>query len=1222
MSSPTSRTAQPVAPSDAAVRRDVLGPAQSWMLQAPAGSGKTELLMQRFLACLATVEQPESVLAITFTRKAAAEMRNRILVALQKARDLSDEGISQRPPHERHSLMLARSVLSASAALGWNILSHPARLQVRTLDSFCEAVAQRAPFKGLLGGVAQVTEAAQPLYQLAAQRVIDELAAPGRRGDAVADLLTHLDNRVRDARDLLAAMLAQRDQWLHFLGRSDVFDASQQQSLRSRLEAAFELSVAEELWLIRTHAVAALRSAQAAELFALMRDWAEQRGQAGNSSEPVMERIVASAEVISIAPSIAPSIASSIAPQASHPLRDIAAWPAASAESLPAWRAIAEFLLTADRRKPALRKTVNKNNGFPSDTPAQKTRRTRCIELLAELAQLPGAGELCETLNRIRRLPDPHYTEAQWQFMRAVLEVLPRAAAHLHVVFSEQAVIDFAEYAQRALDAIGHEGDPTELGLQLGYRIRHILVDEFQDTNRVQVELLARLLATWEADEQCSTFCVGDPMQSIYSFRQADVAIYQQARREGIGGRPHRFDCLSQNFRSQAMLVEWFNQVFPEILREQSDLTNAVPYAPAEPTRPALDGAAVEIKGFGPADRAAEAKHLAECIQRELALPVEPDAQPSTIAVLVRSRTHLPELVEALRAAGVAYRAVKTDRLSERPLVRDLEALRAALTNLADRTAWLAILRAPWCGLALADLLEICRNDEHSNAPCFNAGRSTVRELLRERQERLSAHARTALARCLTVLDDVLERRGRAGLRVLVESAWLRLGGPACVADREQGVRDAEAYFALLDAQSTAGCLRDPENFAAKLHELFAPADQRSGIRVEIMPIHQAKGLEWDVVFLPALERRSRQDDKRLLYWRLRRRGEQELLLLGPMDAPENGAAGKKDRNSATIEGYLRDLASDCSREELKRLFYVAATRARKRLYLSATVAPERQPNTDSILRLLWEVPGMQQEFAPPGLAHDGEVEDGQAESATQAEDNSAPELLLRRLPSTLIAPPMPVMPPPLQWSAPHPKPSAEQHRFEWVGELLPRVGVVAHSFLERIALDGLPLWDGARLASARPAIAAALLRAGVAQGELEQGIARVHEALHRTLQDERGRWLLSPHHEHRCELAVSAVIDGELQHVRIDRTFIEGGTRWLIDYKITEQLGGDPLRFVQMQVEKYRPDIDRYVRVLRAYDPRPLRCALYLPLLGQWSEVEVDRSPGDGGIAQLRLQS
>ncbi len=146
-----SRASPYTAVSDAELRRAVLDTAQSWMLQAPAGSGKTELLMQRFLACLATVEQPESVLAITFTRKAAAEMRNRILGALQDARQPSGEEIPPRLPHEEQSLQLARAVLNTSAALGWNILENPARLQVRTLDSFCEAVAQRAPFKGSAG---------------------------------------------------------------------------------------------------------------------------------------------------------------------------------------------------------------------------------------------------------------------------------------------------------------------------------------------------------------------------------------------------------------------------------------------------------------------------------------------------------------------------------------------------------------------------------------------------------------------------------------------------------------------------------------------------------------------------------------------------------------------------------------------------------------------------------------------------------------------------------------------------------------------------------------------------------------------------------------------------------------------------------------------------------------------------------------------------------------
>ena len=1163
MSSPGPRTAI----SDAAVRRAVLNTTQSWMLQAPAGSGKTELLMQRYLACLARVEQPESVLAITFTRKAAAEMRNRILSSLQQVATLSAEEVEQRPEHERQSLELARAVLETSAAQGWNVLEHPARLQIRTLDSFCEAIAQRAPFKGMLGGAADVTEDALPLYELAAQRVIDQLAEEDERGDAVAALLEHLDNNVTAARSLLAAMLARRDQWLHFLGRSDAFDEAQQQALRAKLEDALTLSVEEDLARVGDVVDEAISVSRATELFGLMRYAAAQRD---NFPTELVASIAAGAEVIPIAPKPA------------RPLKEIASWPAPKASQLIQWRAISDFLLTGAAD---LRKTVNVNNGFPSNTLDEKARRKRCIEVFGELRQYPGTEKLCEALGRVRRLPNPRYTESQWDFMRAVLQLLPLAAAHLKLVFSEQGTIDFAEYAQRALEAIGAEGDPTELGLQLGYRIRHILVDEFQDTNGVQVELLARLLHTWELDEECSTFFVGDPMQSIYAFRQADVAIYQDARRGGVGGHSHLFDKLSQNFRSQQKLVEWFNVVFPLILREESDLTNAVRYGqPAWPSRDGLDGAPVLIKGFHPGDRAGEARHLAQCVRRELDLPTAAGEEPSSIAVLVRSRAHLPELVEALREERIRYRAVKTDRLADRPLVRDLEALRVALSDLADRTAWLSILRAPWCGLALADLLELCRGDEHS----------TVRELLRQRGAQLSPQARAALDRVLPVLDVALARCGRSAPRELVESVWLRLGGPACLAsdEREQGTRDADAYLALLDTQSLAGAVRDPESFAKKLHDLYSSADISRDIRVEIMPIHQAKGLEWDVVFLPALERRSRQEDKSLLYWRLRRRGSEEFLLLGPMEA-----AGKKaDRKTATIETYMRDLASGCAREELKRLFYVAATRARKRLYLSAAT-PEKTPPADSFLRMLWDLPGMQLAFAAPTAE-----EDAQAEALTSPA--VTPGVLLRRLTAAYVAP---ALPEPLQWRVPERNAGDEEHRFEWVGDLLPRVGVVAHSFLQRIALDGPSQWSAERVRSTRLAIAAALLDAGVVRGDLEQGIARVSEALTKTLQDERGRWLFSSHQEHSCEFAVSAALDGRLEHVRVDRTFIEDGVRWLIDYKITEQLGGDRRRFVEMQVEKYRPDMQRYARVLLAFDARPVRCALYLPLLGAFCPVELE---------------
>jgi ATP-dependent exoDNAse (exonuclease V) beta subunit len=843
--------------------------------------------------------------------------------------------------------------------------------------------------------------------------------------------------------------------------------------------------------------------------------------------------------------------------------------PAARADELPAWRSLCGLLLTQDGKK--LRERVDKRNGFPSDTKAEKAMRSRCIELLGSLQ--PGET-LSAALKRVRILPDPRYSNSQWEFMLAVLEVLPLAAAHLKVIFAEEATIDFSEYAQRALEAIGSEGDPTELGLQLGYRIRHILVDEFQDTNRTQVELLARLLRTWEADEECSIFCVGDPMQSIYSFRQADVAIYQQARKQGIGGRCFDQVCeLSQNFRSQARLVEWFNGIFPAILAEESDLTNAVRYAPAEASRPAFDGAAVEIQGFRAGDREAEAAHVAACIRREL----EAGAESTKIAVLVRSRSHLPELVAALRREKIRYRAVKTDRLAERPLVRDLEALRAALADPADRTAWLAVLRAPWCGLRLSDLLELCRNDSASTVP----------ELVRSHGNRLSEEAQARLARCLPVMEDARSRSGRTSLRLVIESTWLRLQGPACLGEEhEQGMRDAAAYFTLLDQESVAGALRDPRRFEGKLRELFAPADNSSGIQVEIMPIHQAKGLEWDVVFLPALERRARQEEKRLLYWRSRRSAEDELLLLGPMES--SGA----DKGEASIESYLRALAGECLREELKRLFYVAATRARRRLYLSAAVKEDMEPAAGSILQLLWQFPEMRRAFAPPAVETDRRVE---AAAAVK-------ELPLRRLPAGYIAPPPPE---PLHWSA-RAAGSGEEHTFEWAGELARLTGEVTHAYLERIAIEGLERWEAQRLEAARPVIAARLRGMGADPAQVEQAAGRVLQALRRTLADERGRWLLSPHPEHACELALSAVVEGRLEHIRVDRTFVEKGTRWLIDYKSSAQQGGNLQRWIEMQVEKYRPDMDRYARVVGAWDRRPLRCALYLPLLGEFREVTI----------------
>src|SRR5690606_2558755 len=118
------------------------------------------------------------------------------------------------------------------------------------------------------------------------------------------------------------------------------------------------------------------------------------------------------------------------------------------------------------------------------------------------------------------------YTDDQQAVLRLLSEVLWLAAAQLNLRFTEVAEVDFTEISQRALQALGHADEPTDLLLALDTTVRHILVVEFQDTSQSQIDLLERLTSGWQADDGRTLFLVGDPMQSIYRFRKADVGCF------------------------------------------------------------------------------------------------------------------------------------------------------------------------------------------------------------------------------------------------------------------------------------------------------------------------------------------------------------------------------------------------------------------------------------------------------------------------------------------------------------------------------------------------------------------------------------------------------------------------------------------------------------------------------------------------------------------------
>lgn len=1114
---------------DSAARRHALAPDGSFIVQAPAGSGKTELLIQRILALLGVAEQPEEVLAITFTRKAAGEMRDRLVRSLEAAL-----GPEPQAGHARTTWRLARAVLENDARHDWRLLENPVRLTVQTIDSFCASLVRRMPWLSRFGAQAAIVEDANELYRQAAERVLALADDKDGYGQAACRLLTHLDNRMERLRDLLVGMLARRDQWLrHLYGR-------QAEEQRQLLERGLRCLVEGLLGRLN-------RLLTGEERAALVRMGAF---AASNLQAQGIDNAISC-------------------------LAGLTAFPAPATDAVDLWRGLAELLLT---RTGTLRKRLDKNCGFP---PGKKEPFASMKQAMGELLEDFAHREAVVSLfDEVRSLPPVVYEADQWQVLQALTTLLPRAVAELWVVFKERGQCDFVQVALAAGQALGEVDAPTDLLLHLDSRIRHILVDEFQDTSWGQFLLLQKLTAGWQQGDGRTLFLVGDPMQSIYRFREAEVGLYLQARQQGIEQLPLIPLYLTTNFRSQAGIVEWVNRVFPELFPEREDeALGGVIYAPSVAAREGLQGPAVTCHPAVGRDDRGEALQVLELVRQ-----ARSEDPQGTVAVLVRARSHLIQILGAFRQAGLRFRAQEIDSLAERPVARDLLALTRALLHPADRIAQLAVLRAPWCGLSLVDLHGLCGASPDA----------TLAELLRQPQRLLglSADGRTRLKRVVTVLAQALAQRGRVGLRVLVEGAWLALGGPACL--DAAGLADADAVFTLLEELDQGGDLLPFEGLADRLARLYAVPDPLADDSLQVMTIHKAKGLEFDTVILPGLGRRPRAEEAALMRWLdLPETG----LLLAPL-AP----AGSQCRDGiydaiGRIEKQKGDL-------ELARVLYVAATRAKKRLHLLGYARPLGdegcRPESGSFLEKLW--PAVANEYLG---AVRNIVDPNQALKLSERLWRLADNWQLPVIPAGYEGAAVDVLRPS----------SVAGHGQETV--LTPatedgrHIGTVIHQLLESIARDGLAAWPVERLKAEQPLWTLRLGQWGIAASRLSVAADKVLQALQQTLQGERGRWLLGEQEQSQCELALSGMVEGQLVHAVIDRTFLDRqGVRWIVDYKTSTPSNEDKEAFLTAEGEHYREQLAIYRRLFEAMEPlREVRTALYFPLIDGWWELRENKT-------------
>ena len=1132
---------------DHAAREQALDIAASYIVQAPAGSGKTELLTLRYLKLLAICRQPEEVLAITFTRKAASEMRDRVIKVLNWAQQCllgtarADDAITEL------RLAIASTVLQANEQNGWRLLDNPGRMRIQTIDSFCFYLANQLPVLSQVGGNPAVTEHAEPVFREAAKATLAQLETDTPLAESIGIVLRHLDNDIATVEQQLLKLLYQRDQWAGYIQAITSDDSE----TRHYLKLGLEELIAESLSDVRE-----LLEGEESLIVKLLNYSANNRIEAGDLNDSLRTIL---------------------------PLSEL---PAAGHEQLPVWNLLLSIFL---RKDGGWLKAANKNHGFPPG--AEKDERKALVE------RLEGHDELLQALNYIALLPDPKLDSKQWQFQVALCHVLQTLNLQLLLAFRNFRVVDYTQTGAAALLALGDTEQPTDLAMALDNVIQHILVDEFQDTSQLQLELLKRLTAGWTPDDGRSLFLVGDAMQSCYGFRNANVGIYLGVLEQGLGDLTLQPLQLSSNFRSQRPVVEWVNEVFQTVFPVQPNISRgAVPYSVADIIHEGTDstGVSVEVIHYDAEQRLLAQLAEADWIANRV-VQLRKDFPGDSIAILVRTRGQLENLVPSLRAAQLQWTATDIDRLASLPVIADLSSLVRIILHPGDRLAWLALLRAPWCGLTTADLFAITQ--AQADQPLW--------ETIQQFREipGLSADARTMLPGFVNAMTFIMHMRFRESLRHCVEAAWTLLRGASCCLD-ELDEQSVNRFYELLDEQEVAGGLADYFRFEEILAEAFVPSPVDAELEggLHLLTMHKAKGLEYDHVLLPGLNRSPRSDDKQLLIWhqRLNQHNEQRLFLAGVTET------GSED---TPLYQLLRHEQKSKSLLESARLLYIAVTRARKSATLSAILGRDKagevkDPESSSLLSRMW-----------PELTSQDRVRFTKLEDYLEThsiEAGQAYKQLPRPTPLQRFTTPVQLSNEELEIIARQTTTDGEEDsdsEQQEDAELQSVVGTLLHACLEHYVLAPDQTRYMEELGNMRDYWTLQLRHLDLDAAHLNATLDYIEQSFQSTVQEPSLGWIFDPAQEDSaCELPLSAVSQsGFVSNHVLDRSFIDGdGVRWIIDYK-----SGRPSRhsseedFIREQLAHHGPQLANYRALFAAMENRPVRTALLLTSIPRLVEVD-----------------
>ncbi|MBU0715394.1 MAG: UvrD-helicase domain-containing protein [Verrucomicrobia bacterium] len=913
---------------DIQIRREALDTRRSFILEAPAGSGKTALLTARFLALLADVGHPRQILAVTFTRKAAAEMADRITRTLRQAQDNSYTALPDS--WEARLLELARNALKVHP--DWDVLLRsPDAFFVDTFHGFCGRVARNWPLEARtppafalldeIGQEALLDEAvAEYVHAFAATRLSSSKSGDSRLDPAeIAAFQRRMvaaNNSVRVISNQLADLLARRDR----LG--DLITIFRHPLAKDELERRTEQLAEHYLGRLHDHF-----ARHKENWLALQRYLDEQKTE----------------------------LAEALSADIPGPtLRDVSAWQSAANV----------FLVKAGTPRKQF-KPEEFGQNFAKTPQADFIR-----ELPSEIAWIlnftrewpnpptPRRFPLRETASTCAQRASVDMSEGQaggqatgepigFEALSDCMRLARGALEHFGKMMNARG-LDFMELELAALRAFNQADRPGDSLIFFHEHLRHILVDEAQDMNDNQVRILSTLTEGWAPDDGRTVFIVGDPKQSIFRFRRAEVSLFEALKANGLSRSseaplPLKALNLNANFRSRPHLVAFANTVFARVMATPNKAFDEVSFNTSEPARDeATEPAPITLAMFNcrhannpqttlpfkSEAREQEARYVAG----RVAVLHRAD-RAANVAILIPARTHLTPYVRAMEALSLPIRLMEGVPMLDCPEVRHQLNLFKALLRPHDDIAWAGALRAPWCRVPAATLEKFttmptpARWSEKITGP----GRQVHPEIFRFN----------------IALDKIRPDFGRESYAISLQRLWEELGGPAAVVRMcgPAGLANSMRYLDLLDQCPEGRGEETLDIMERLLARAYTPPDPRAAFSpVAIMTIHKAKGLEFDHVFVVGLDREPggraarRERDAAFLMERLPAACPPTFAPGATVGRPSFLAATAGDRRTdarSLAQLLLSDLGLRRNASEYKRLIYVAATRARETLTLS-----------------------------------------------------------------------------------------------------------------------------------------------------------------------------------------------------------------------------------------------------------------------------------------------